>query len=65
MLGCGAGDMFYDTQKGMDMVIQWFKKNIEGPLANNNINISLRHGNYTTQFLKHFIFEPYYNQIMF
>ena len=39
-----TGDAFYDTPKGMALVKQWFKYNIEDPLANNGISISLRPG---------------------
>ena len=45
LYGVQTGDAFYDTPQGMALVKQWFKYNIEDPLANNGISISLRPGN--------------------
>ena len=48
------GDLYFDTPNGLDVVKQWFKENVEGPLANNNIILFLRPGNHITQLPTHY-----------
>lgn len=42
VMGYDIGDPFYDTNAGMAEVKQWFKENVQDPLAANGIAISLR-----------------------